>query len=62
MQWHACMQAVIGAGAGGLVAARELRAAGHRATVFEQGPAIGGVWVYDDATDEDQLGLTGDGG
>lgn len=50
-----CWQAVIGAGAGGLVAARELRRQGHRVTVFEQGGDIGGVWLYDDAVDEDPL-------
>lgn len=38
--------AVIGAGAAGLVSARELVAAGHRPTVFEASPLIGGVWAY----------------
>ena len=40
-----CMlQAVIGAGAAGLVAVKELRREGHRVTVFEQSDDIGGVW------------------
>ncbi|KQJ93635.1 flavin-containing monooxygenase FMO GS-OX5 isoform X2 [Brachypodium distachyon] len=41
--------AVIGAGAAGLVAARELRREGHSPVVFERADAVGGVWVYDDA-------------
>lgn len=40
------LQAVIGAGAAGLVAAKELAAEGHRVTVFEQGDDVGGVWKY----------------
>ncbi|MEW5305259.1 MAG: hypothetical protein WDW36_007814 [Sanguina aurantia] len=49
--------AVIGAGAAGLVAARELRAEGHRVTVFESGSGLGGVWRYDPRTEsEDPLG------
>lgn len=39
--------AVIGAGAGGLSAARHLLADGHEVTVFELGSHIGGLWVYD---------------
>ena len=39
--------AVIGAGAAGLVAARELRLEGHHVTVFERGGEVGGTWVYD---------------
>ncbi len=53
-------QAVIGAGAAGLVAARELARAGHRPTVFEQGDAPGGVWVYSDKTEDDALGTRED--
>ncbi len=45
-------QCVIGAGAAGLVAARELLREGHRPTVFEQGSRAGGVWVYTEATEE----------
>jgi len=38
--------AVIGAGAGGLCAAKHLRAHGLDVTVFELGSRIGGLWVY----------------
>lgn len=41
-------QAVIGAGASGLVAARELRREGHEVVVFEQQAQLGGTWVYTD--------------
>ena len=51
------MQAVIGAGAAGLVAARELVREGHHVTVFEKGSGTGGVWVYtDDVESSDLLG------
>lgn len=46
------MQCVIGAGAAGLVAARELLHEGHNPTVFEQGARPGGVWVYTDGVEE----------
>ena len=49
------MQAVIGAGAAGLVAARELMREGHKVTVFEKGSDSGGVWVYTDATESPDL-------
>ncbi|CAA6656190.1 unnamed protein product [Spirodela intermedia] len=49
--------AVIGAGAAGLVAARELRREGHRVVVFERLGQIGGTWVYDRKTESDPLGL-----
>jgi dimethylaniline monooxygenase (N-oxide forming) len=39
--------AVIGAGAGGLSAARHLVEAGQTVTIFEKGSRIGGLWVYD---------------
>ncbi|WOH12169.1 hypothetical protein DCAR_0831668 [Daucus carota subsp. sativus] len=48
--------AVIGAGAGGLAAARELRREGHTVVVFERENNIGGTWVYDPRTESDPLG------
>lgn len=51
--------AVVGAGAAGLIAARELIRHGHRATVFEQGDRVGGVWVYAAQTEADPLGQQG---
>ncbi|MCB1475535.1 MAG: NAD(P)-binding domain-containing protein [Rhodobiaceae bacterium] len=39
--------AVIGAGAGGLCAAKNLLAKGIEVTIFETGSKIGGLWVYD---------------
>lgn len=39
--------AVIGAGAGGLCAAKNLRAKGFEVTIFEAGSRIGGLWVYE---------------
>ncbi|KAL0040645.1 hypothetical protein WJX79_000450 [Trebouxia sp. C0005] len=47
--------AVIGAGAAGLVAARELVLEGHRVTVFEKGSSTGGVWVYTDEVEAPDL-------
>ncbi|XP_006843639.2 flavin-containing monooxygenase FMO GS-OX-like 3 [Amborella trichopoda] len=49
--------AVIGAGAAGLVAARELEREGHRVVVFERGEKAGGTWVYDPSTETDPLGI-----
>lgn len=49
------LQAVIGAGAAGLVAARELVREGHHVTVFEKGPQSGGVWVYTDDIESPDL-------
>lgn len=48
--------AVVGAGAAGLVTARELRTAGHQVTVFERSNEIGGIWAYTPDTEEDALG------
>lgn len=50
------MKAVIGAGAAGLVSARELKREGHLVTVFEQSEEVGGVWNYSEDTEEDLLG------
>lgn len=49
--------AVIGAGAAGLVAARELRQEGHQVVVFERSTKVGGAWVYDPNTESDPLGV-----
>ena len=49
--------AVIGAGAAGLGAARELKREGHTVVVFEQGKDVGGVWVYDENVETDKLGI-----
>ncbi|XP_039141522.1 flavin-containing monooxygenase FMO GS-OX5-like isoform X2 [Dioscorea cayenensis subsp. rotundata] len=51
--------AVIGAGPGGLVAARELRRQGHEVTVFEKSTSVGGTWVYDPTTDSDRVAVHG---
>ncbi|KAM0931687.1 hypothetical protein ACQ4PT_000190 [Festuca glaucescens] len=48
--------AVIGAGAAGLVAARELRREGHDAVVFERAAGVGGTWLYNPAASADPLG------
>lgn len=44
--------AVIGAGAAGLVSARELRRAHLDVTVFERGSSVGGTWVYTEEESE----------
>ncbi|XP_021810291.1 flavin-containing monooxygenase FMO GS-OX-like 4 [Prunus avium] len=49
--------AVIGAGGGGLVAARELRREGHKVVVFERGDQVGGTWVYTPNVESDPIGL-----
>ncbi|KAI3895360.1 hypothetical protein MKW92_027798 [Papaver armeniacum] len=49
--------AVIGAGAAGLVASRELLREGHEVVVFERSDRVGGTWVYDPNVDSDPLGL-----
>ncbi|KAL2348139.1 hypothetical protein Fmac_002139 [Flemingia macrophylla] len=49
--------AVIGAGAAGLVAAREIRREGHDVVVFEKGEEVGGTWVYTAEVESDPLGL-----
>ena len=45
-QFRSCKVAVIGAGPGGLVAARELRRESHNVVVFERQDQVGGTWVY----------------
>ncbi|KAL5225433.1 hypothetical protein ABZP36_012072 [Zizania latifolia] len=49
--------AVVGGGAAGLVAARELLREGHAVTVFERSRRVGGTWAYDARSDPDPLGL-----
>lgn len=49
-------QAVIGGGAAGIVATRELLREGHSVTVFEQGPQVGGVWKLAEDVEDDPLG------
>ncbi|XP_021276884.1 flavin-containing monooxygenase FMO GS-OX-like 4 isoform X1 [Herrania umbratica] len=49
--------AVVGAGAAGLVAARELRREGHSVVVFERGNEVGGTWVYTHRVEPDPLGI-----
>uniref|UniRef100_A0A0D6QSY5 Flavin-containing monooxygenase n=1 Tax=Araucaria cunninghamii TaxID=56994 RepID=A0A0D6QSY5_ARACU len=48
---------VIGAGAAGLVAARELKREGLEVAVYEQKADVGGLWLYDSGVGEDPLGL-----
>ncbi|CAK7355817.1 unnamed protein product [Dovyalis caffra] len=52
-----CQVAVIGAGAAGLVAARELRREGHDVVVFERDNQVGGTWVYNPLVEHDPLSL-----
>ncbi|KAG2550621.1 hypothetical protein PVAP13_9KG325700 [Panicum virgatum] len=47
--------AVVGAGAAGLVAARELLREGHGVAVFEKSGRAGGTWAYDPRADADPL-------
>jgi cation diffusion facilitator CzcD-associated flavoprotein CzcO len=51
------VQAVVGGGAAGLAAARELLLEGHRVRVYEKGSHIGGVWVYTAEVEDDPLGV-----
>ncbi|KAK0586233.1 hypothetical protein LWI29_003219 [Acer saccharum] len=57
---HSCNVAVIGAGASGIVAARELRREGHNVVVFEKDNQIGGTWVYTHRVETDPIGLDPD--
>ncbi|KAM4085714.1 hypothetical protein ACJW30_10G047800 [Castanea mollissima] len=49
--------AVIGAGAAGLVTARELRREGHSVVVFERGDQVGGTWAYTQNVESDPIGV-----
>ncbi|CAO2821676.1 unnamed protein product [Amaranthus hypochondriacus] len=49
--------AVIGGGAAGLVAARELKKEGHHVVVFERQAQLGGTWVYSPEVESEPLGL-----
>ncbi|KAF2325529.1 hypothetical protein GH714_029855 [Hevea brasiliensis] len=49
--------AVIGAGAAGLTAARELHREGHKVVVFEREIQIGGIWAHDPRVESDPLSL-----
>ncbi|KAI3912256.1 hypothetical protein MKW98_012067 [Papaver atlanticum] len=49
--------AVIGAGASGLVASRELRREGHVPVVFESNNNVGGTWIYNPEVESDPLGV-----
>lgn len=49
--------AVIGAGAAGLVSARELLREGHQVVVFERQNQLGGTWVYNPSVETDPLGI-----
>ena len=51
--------AVIGAGAAGLVAARELSRGNHDVAVYEQSMNLGGIWVYQEKSERDPLGQSG---
>ena len=48
--------AVVGAGAAGLAAAKQLRADGHTVRVFEMSNDVGGVWQYNDTVEADPMG------
>ena len=50
------LQAVVGAGAAGLAAAKELQDEGHKVDVFEKSHSVGGVWVLDERVESDALG------
>ncbi|XP_037433331.1 flavin-containing monooxygenase FMO GS-OX-like 4, partial [Triticum dicoccoides] len=51
--------AVIGAGAAGLVAARELLREGHSPVVFERAAGVGGTWLYNGEASAEPLGAGG---
>ncbi|XP_072962418.1 flavin-containing monooxygenase FMO GS-OX-like 4 [Typha angustifolia] len=49
--------AVVGAGAAGLAAARELHREGHAVVVFERAASVGGTWIYTPSVESDPLSL-----
>nr|QWJ73361.1 aliphatic glucosinolate S-oxygenase 2-1 [Isatis tinctoria] len=49
--------AVIGAGASGLIAARELHREGHTVVIFEREKQVGGLWIYSPKAESDPLSL-----
>ncbi|GAA0158568.1 oxygenase [Lithospermum erythrorhizon] len=50
--------AVIGAGASGLLVARELQREGHNnIVVYEKASRLGGLWLYDPRTESDPLSV-----
>jgi thioredoxin reductase len=57
---HGKNVAVIGAGAAGLVSAKELLQLGHNVVVYEQNSTIGGVWAYTEDVEDDLLGISGE--
>ncbi len=52
--------AVIGAGAAGLVTARELLRENHEVCLLEQSSQVGGTWVHEAKTENDPLGANPD--
>ncbi|XP_050376654.1 flavin-containing monooxygenase FMO GS-OX-like 4 [Argentina anserina] len=60
MQLASLQVVVIGAGAAGLVAARELRREGHKVVVLEGGDQVGGTWVYTPEVESDPIGINPD--
>ena len=49
---------VVGAGASGLVCAKELRQRGHEVRVFETKSNLGGVWLHATANNENKTTKT----
>ncbi|VVB15182.1 unnamed protein product [Arabis nemorensis] len=49
--------AVIGAGAAGLAAARELHREGHSVVVFDREKQVGGLWIYSPKAESDPISL-----
>ena len=52
--------AVVGAGAAGLVAARQLKRVGLSPVVFEAAEALGGTWIYTDDVESDPVSVAPD--